>query len=456
MSTTTGEDLARVTVISPTRRIDLALPGGTTLGELLPNIIRFSGYESGTANEAVHTWVLQRFGEDPLDPTKLVSSLNIRDGETLHLRQRDASMPDAAFDDVVDAVATATTTQPAWQPRHSRRVALLVLAALVVGIPALLLLSLPSLASAVIALTVSVGLGITAILLSRAFDKAQVAAAMAWMAVALAGLGGFFLLPAALPIALLTAAAVVLVVAGAMALGAQVHTYQFMAVAVTALVFVVVTMIIVLTTGKAVAVSAVGLVLVLAVTPLLPSLCFALAQVAMPNLPTTSEQLMADDEPVQADIVVRAVTADKLLSALLLATAIVSVVLAIPVILDGHWSNLALTGAAGLALMLRARAFVGLSQRLSLLIAGILISFATLGYWAWTSEPSITRTAIATGILVLAAMLLGVYAASMYNVIVSPQWGRFGDIFEWLALLAMVPLLLQVLNLYMWAYGLSG
>ena len=90
MTTTVGEDLARVTVISPTRRIDLALPGSTTLGELLPNIIRFAGFDGATTQEAIHAWVLQRLGEDPLDPNKKVSSLNIRDGETLHLRQRES------------------------------------------------------------------------------------------------------------------------------------------------------------------------------------------------------------------------------------------------------------------------------------------------------------------------------------------------------------------------------
>ena len=109
MTTAVGEDLARVTVISPTRRIDLALPGSTTLGELLPNIVRFAGFDGATTQEAVHAWVLQRLGEDPLDPNKLVSALNIRDGETLHLRHRESTMPDAAFDEepVEDLVVLA-------------------------------------------------------------------------------------------------------------------------------------------------------------------------------------------------------------------------------------------------------------------------------------------------------------------------------------------------------------
>lgn len=445
-----------MTVISPTRRIDLALPGSAVLGEILPNIIRFSGYEGGTANEAVHTWVLQRFGEDPLDPTQLVATLGIRDGETLHLRQREATMPDAAFDDVVDAVAGATATQASWQPRHSRRLALAVLGVLLVGAPTLMLVNNPTTATAGITVGLAVTAGITAILLSRAFAKAQVAGALGWFAVALAGVGGFFLLPAATAVSVLTAAALVLVMAGAMALGTQVHTYRFMGVAITGLVVVIASMIVVLTSDLSVQVSATALVLVLAVTPLLPSLSYQLAQVAMPNLPTTSEALLTDDEPVQSDIVVRAVTADRLLGGLLLATAASAVLLAIPVVLDGRWWSLCLTGAAALAMMLRARAFVGLAQRTSLVVGGIVIALGTVGYFLRNSEPGPMKTAITVAALILAVVLLATYAATMYDRIISPQWGRFGDIFEWLALLAMVPLLLQVLNLYWWAYGLTG
>ncbi|WP_231979409.1 EsaB/YukD family protein [Tessaracoccus coleopterorum] len=38
-----------------------------TLNELMPSIVRFSGLESNTPTDAVHGWVLQRFGSDPFD-----------------------------------------------------------------------------------------------------------------------------------------------------------------------------------------------------------------------------------------------------------------------------------------------------------------------------------------------------------------------------------------------------
>lgn len=48
------EDLARVTIISSARRVDLALPGSVTLSELLPSILKFAGLESNTPTDAVH------------------------------------------------------------------------------------------------------------------------------------------------------------------------------------------------------------------------------------------------------------------------------------------------------------------------------------------------------------------------------------------------------------------
>ena len=45
----------------------------------------------------------------------------------------------------------------------------------------------------------------------------------------------------------------------------------------------------------------------------------------------------------------------------------------------------------------------------------------------------------------------------MYNKIISPTYGRIGDILEWIGIMAIVPLVLAVLDVYMtingWAAG---
>lgn len=451
-----------MTVISPTRRIDLALPGATTLGEIMPNILRFSGYEGGSAADVVHTWVLQRFGEDPLDPNRQIAELDIRDGETLHLRQLEAAMPDVAFDDVVDAVATSTTAQPAWRSGHSVKVALFSAALFLVGIPVALLLrngmeaAGQRIAEAAATLGLAFAAALAAVLASRAFGKLSAATALAWMAVALGGVGGFFLLDQDLQIRVLTSAACVLLTAGVMGLAARVTPFGFLAVALVALTVIVAEIFAVVFPRQDIAVAAVGVALLMGVTSLLPPLAFRLARVAMPNLPATSEALMNDETPVQSDIVERAVLADRLLGAFLTATAISVTLGCLQVLQHASWFAAALVGCVGLSLMLRSRSFVGLGHRLPLLVSGTAIFGVTTVVVLALVPNDILRLLIGVGVAALAAIILVSYAANYADKITSPVWGRFGDILEWLAILAIVPLVLAVLDLYAWALGLAG
>lgn len=457
MSTGVGEDLARVTVISPTRRIDLALPGSATVGEVLPHVVRFSGHEGSTTGDPVHSWVLQRLGEDPLDPNRLVSALGIRDGEILHLRQRQATMPDAAFDDVVDAVATSTNTQPSWRPVHSRRTALAVLSLVLLGLPLLLTLSRPGPLVSATTLGLALATGLAAVLLSRAFDRPAVAVVLAWLCVALAGTGGWFLLGTVeIGLHALTACGFLLLASGTMALGTAIRPHAFAAVAVTSLLLILTSVAAVLPPGRPVEVAAVAVAVLLGVTPLLPGLCYRLARVAMPNLPTSAEELARDDQPVQSDIVARAVAADRILAALLFATSVGATVLSVVLVLDGRWSALALAGAAGLALLLRARAFVGLAQRLVVLLSGLVVTTATVLRLALMVQDGLLLTVVGTTVVVALTVALGYYAAQMYNRFVSPVWGRFGDILEWIAIMAIIPLVLAVLDLYQLVRGIRG
>lgn len=451
-----GADLTRVTVISPTRRIDLALPGGTTLGEIMPNILRFSGYESGTATDVVHTWVLQRFGEDPLDPTREVDDLNIRDGETLHLRQLEAAMPDAAFDDVVDAVASSTATQPAWRPTHSVVLALVMAAVLLVGLPTMLLLRHSTLAESLVTAGLALATGFAAVITSRAFGLRTAAIALAWISVVQAGLAGWFVLDEGVAITTLTAAAAVLLVSAVMALAARVNSFGFLAVSVSALIVVIAEIVAVLLPGKEVEIAAVAVALVMAVTSWLATWSYKLARIAMPNLPSSADALMADDTPVQPDIVQRALLADKILGAFLLTTAITVVLGVVQIMPRGGWFVVALIGVVGLALVLRSRAFISLAHRLPLLVAGALILAGTTTLALAMIPTDVLRLVVTVGLVLVVATILIGYAAHYADKIPSPVWGRFGDVFEWLAVIAIVPLTLAVLNLYAWAHGLAG
>lgn len=463
MTASVGEDLARVTVISPTRRIDLALPGSTTLGELLPNIIRFAGFDGATSQEAIHAWVLQRLGEDPLDPNKKVSALNIRDGETLHLRQREATMPDAAFDDVVDAVTTATSTRPSWVAGHSQWVAVVALTALLVVVPVMSLwradLTTPygGLAETGVTAFLAVAAAVGSIVLSRAYGRYLPAAGLGWAADVLFGAAGLYVLPTQpLPLRVLIASAMVLLMAATIWLAARVQPYAQLAVVISALLILLSTMTMVLLNGMVAEVAAVAIALVLAATSLLPVMSYHLARVAMPNLPVTAEALMADNQPVQSDIVARALSADRVLGAFLTATGVTVTVLMVPILLRADWIVLALAAAVSLAMMLRARAFVGRTQRLALLLPGALIGFAAV-VMALMALPFGWRLGVSTVVVLFGGLALASYASSMYNRILSPTYGRIGDILEWIGIMAIVPLVLAVLDVYLtisgWAAG---
>ncbi len=462
MTTPATEDLARVTVISPMRRIDVALPGSTSLGECLPTIVRFSGYEPGSTQEAVHAWVLQRLGEDPLDPTKRVSALNLRDGETLHLRSRENAIPDAAFDDVVDAVTTATSARPSWTSAQSLWFGVVTMMAVLISIPAVLLVTtqgdgslvqiLETVATLFLALLASVG----SIVLSRAFGRYLPAAGLAWAATTLAVLGGFYILPGqGWPLRVLLACACVIGASATAWLAARVQPYAHLAVTLAATVGLVATMVMVLLGGHEAQVSAVTVALVLAVTPLLPMLSYQSARVAMPNLPANAQLLMEDETPVQTDIVTRALTADRVLGSFLGATGLTVALGVIPVLLTGDPLALALTAAVGLALVLRARAFVGRVQRLALLLPGTVLVIAS-ALLLMLALPVAARVPIGLTIALLGAVAFAGYTASMYNRILAPIWGRLADVLEWLALMSVVPLVLGVCGTYGWIIGVAA
>ena len=453
-----------MTVISPTRRVDLALPGGVTLGELLPSIVRFSGHEAGTPQDAVHGWVLQRFGEDPMDPNALISKLSIRDGETLHLRQRDSVMPDAAFDDVVDAVSSTTQKRPSWRPGHSQSFAIASLLLVLVGLPTMLMVlqfralavGERGVAGGVLDLVLGMGAGIAAIALSRAAGKYRVAAALAWASVALAGLGGYQILDKPnLPARLVICAALVLLVSTAMALAAAVTTMELFTAALTSGLLLFAAIIAAQLPGTEYKVSAVAVGVLLGTTAMLPTLSYQLARIQLPNLPNTAEGILADDEPVQSDIVSRAMLADRLLGALLTGTSLAMLCFCGILLSHGNWWRIVLVIATGCALLLRARSFVGLSQRLALLVPGVLITsvgaLAAFSHLLLTVEIQAVIMVVVAG---LATVSLTHFAAVGYAKYGSPTAGRFADVLEWLSVMAVVPLVLGVLGVYGWVQTL--
>ncbi|MEU6352508.1 type VII secretion integral membrane protein EccD, partial [Streptomyces sp. NPDC047072] len=131
-------ELCHLTVRGPARTIDLAVPADVPVADLLPTLLRYAGEGSETEEGGLDHggWVLQRLGERPLDEEGTLKSLDLKDGEVLHLRPHDAALPEVRLDDLVDGIANVTRDRlHGWTPEAGRRLLLaLAVAALALGL----------------------------------------------------------------------------------------------------------------------------------------------------------------------------------------------------------------------------------------------------------------------------------------------------------------------------------
>jgi hypothetical protein len=119
------------------------------------------------------------------------------------------------------------------------------------------------------------------------------------------------------------------------------------------------------------------------------------------------------------------------------------------------WLSIGVCAAAAAILLLRSRGLVSTWQRLSALVpAGYALTLLVIG----TADRSIWGVRLV--LLMLPALVLAVAAVAFSHTLpgrrIHPLWGRIGDVFEWLAAIAMIPLLLGLLGVYGWARSLAG
>ena len=107
MSSAGGTDLCRITVVGPSRRVDIALPGYVSFADLFPAVARYAGLDGPDAVGETGGWVLQRLGQEPFSPAMTPLQAGLRDGEMIYLRPHRSQLPQLAFDDVADVIATA-------------------------------------------------------------------------------------------------------------------------------------------------------------------------------------------------------------------------------------------------------------------------------------------------------------------------------------------------------------
>jgi type VII secretion integral membrane protein EccD len=488
MTAAAAADLCRVTVISPRKRVDLALPAHVPFAELFPGIALHAGLDRAAVAEAPEGWALQRLGQPPFEPPSTPAQAGVADGELLYLRPWSRSLPPAVSDDIADEIAGVHDGPGRWSPPDGRRLALGVAAAALAAAVVVLLRSGPPWTTPALAAGLLAALLLVAgAAVSRAGGDAGAGAILGCAALPFAFTAGLLAplralpLTHASPVALLAGfvllAAAALVAATAIARGLAV----FFGVAVAATFGSAGAALAWLWPGLSAA-GAAGLVVTpaLALTPLIPAVAFRLARLplpavlasagdlrddallegarpATPGWPTPSRDTQEWDAPGRdgpgVDVRDRAAAADRVVTGAVSSLGLLGGGAAIVLGLSRGGVAPVLAAALACALLLRSRVFRGRAQRLWLLIPGygglIWLAVAVAGTSLRAVGPVLLALVVAAAIGVGAALPRPGHRPS-------PFWSRAADIADTVLIISLVPLALAVAGIFGVLHGLGG
>src|SRR3989440_557291 len=201
MSTEVAVDVCRVVLVAPHRTTERALPENVPLADLIPVLVQRVPLPSrpgrsgrrmrGRALTGDGDWVLQRLGGPPLEEDLTPAALQIRDGETLHLRPREAQLPPTHFDDLIDGLATGIRNRgDRWRDSMTRGLFLLI-CMIVLSVAFVLLLNPIFVGRMRVAGSLAVTLIVGATLCSRALGDRWAALTLGLAALPFAALTGY-------------------------------------------------------------------------------------------------------------------------------------------------------------------------------------------------------------------------------------------------------------------------
>jgi type VII secretion integral membrane protein EccD len=462
MSSPGGTDLCRVTVVGPSRRVDIALPGYVSFADLFPAVAQYAGLDGPDVVGEKGGWVLQRLGQEPFAPATTPLQAGLRDGEMIYLRPHRAQLPRLAFDDVADVIASGLNDQPGrWAPRRARSVALGAGAASLVAGAVFILRSgppwpVPAAASAAIA----VGLVIAVAAVSRAAGDSRAGALLGCTAVPYAFLAGLLVPARSTSLAHLGAvhllsafAAAALAAVAAAAASAEVAL--FFGLISAALLGVLGSWI-----GYAFRIgfdgaAAVIAVPALALTPLIPAVSFRMARMTLPQVPRHADDLRRDTLTIDgAEVFDRTAAADRFVTGAASGIGLVAAGAEVPLAFTRSWLAMVTCAVLACALLLRSRLFRGLAQRLWLLVPAygglVLLAAGAAG-----GSTQARHLALALGPLIAGAALVVGVGMWLPAHRPSPFWGRMADIADTMLIVGLLPLALAIAGVFGYVRGLG-
>jgi type VII secretion integral membrane protein EccD len=454
--------LTRVTISAPQRRVDVALPDGVPVVELLPELLEHAGEGMADNGERHGGWLLRRGDGTALSPGTALTTQGVRDGAVLHLVPARAEWPELEYDDVVEAIAAGARRYGfGWNDRATRITALVVAGvALAAGLWAVLRSGPQWTVPALAALGVAAVLLLAGVVFSRAYGDVVAGAALSAYAMPYAFVGGLLLLAGSAPLSqirpwhLLDGAVALLVTALVGGVAAAYGLRLFVAGATAAMLGSLAGLLGLFTTTTGAAAAALTLLVTgIAAVPLL-AIRFGKLPMPIVMLPTdtASAGRSLAPQPERARVFASVARADEMLTGMLLGIAVVALVSSAILVRPAGIAGRLLVAVAAAAFLLRARLFVTVRHRVPLLAAGAgsygLLALALLG-----GRPSTANLAVVAG-LALAALLVAVAGARYAGRAPSPYLGRAADLLDALCVVSVVPVACAVLDLYRMATGL--
>ncbi|MGK8553647.1 type VII secretion integral membrane protein EccD [Nocardia gipuzkoensis] len=470
-------ELCRVSVIGGNTQLDLGLPATIPIAAFITDIVELiesrtpdlTEHDEGAPLRTEH-WTLARIGRDPIPPNQTLTDAEVFDGELLVLRSVTAKESPALFDDVIDAVSRLTAESfHSWSPVAARWMGLITaLAGVLAAIGVLAVAKTDGASIAIGFLPAGAGLAaVTAAVIGvRKYQATLAATLLSLYAIALFFAAAAFFVPNTLGSPHLLLASVTALVVAVVAYSVTGVGALLCAAALTAAMFTgfaaLVRMVWEVGTPK---IASGVLVAALIMITLAPRLAVAAARLPVPPVPTAGGAIdPADHEPrptiedigaigatalpSAAGLELRAKAANQYQSGILLGStlaATVGAVLAADPLGAARWQGIALAVVVGLILSLRGRAFADLVQA-GTLIAGGATTLVAVGVAVAVGHPS-WLVPIAGILLAVATAMVG-FGVIAPHTEMSPVTRRAGEIFEYLLIVTVVPLVLWIMDLY--------
>ncbi|RKF25836.1 type VII secretion integral membrane protein EccD [Micromonospora globbae] len=459
--------LARVTISTPQRRLDVALPEQVPLADLLPDVLRHAGEGLADDGERHGGWVLRRTDGAVLSTAQALLPQGVRDGEVLHLVPGDAHWPEPEYDDVVEAIADGARRRGgAWSPAATRGAVLAGAAVpLAVGLLALLGGGPQQRGAWWVAAVVALLLVLAGTVASRAHGDGVTAATLGGYALPYAAAAGALAVGSGDPVGPFgplrwvgapeaLAGAVALLLASVLGvLGVASRLRVFVAGATVGLVGAPAALG-GLALGPAGAAAVLLCVLVFAIG-VIPLLAIRLGKLPLPpiSLPAPADGgAPARDLPDRGRVHAAVARTEEMLTGMLLGHAVLAAAAAVVLGATGGVAGAALVGVTAGVLLLRSRLFVAVRHRVPPVAAG-LTGLGVLGVVLAGAAGTAGRLVLAAA--AVASALLAVTAGTAYaRRPVSPYVGRVADLADTALVVAVVPVACAVLDLYERARGL--